>query len=122
MAFLFFLRRIFSVGYLMSHAAVPRRLKALPVIALLYLILPRDLIIDFHPFGVMDDLIVVAVLLTIFINKGFGYVSHYDKDKGNAIDADFQVLTRQRESSTGDSSASGPDPDVPADDTRNGNL
>jgi uncharacterized membrane protein YkvA (DUF1232 family) len=122
LAFLFFLRRIFSVGYLMSQPAVPRWLKGLPVIAFVYLIFPRDLIIDFHPFGVMDDLVVVGVLLTIFINRGSGYVARYDRGKGDAIDVDFQVLVREEACSTGDPSAPAPDPDTPADDTPNENL
>jgi uncharacterized membrane protein YkvA (DUF1232 family) len=98
MAFLFFLRRIFSVGYLMSHPAVPMRLKSLPAIAFVYLIFPRDLIIDFRPFGVggIDDLVVVTVLLTIFINKGLANVARYDKRKSDSIDADFRVLERKK--------------------------
>jgi uncharacterized membrane protein YkvA (DUF1232 family) len=122
LAFLFFLRRIFSVGYLMSHPAVPRRLKVLPVVAFVYLIFPRDLIIDFRPFGVMDDFVVVSVLLTIFINKGWAYAARADKGKGDAIDADFQVLMRGEGRSTGDPSASAPGsgPDAPADEPRAG--
>jgi uncharacterized membrane protein YkvA (DUF1232 family) len=129
-AFLFFLRRITSVAYLMQHPAVPTRLKALPVIAFVYLIFPRDLIIDFRPFGVMDDLIVVGILLSIFINKGWRYVADYDKGKSESIDADFQVLMHEEgrtpgePSASSDSSASSPpsgepaagEPDAPTND------
>ena len=117
MAFLFFLRRIFSVAYLMRHPAVPRRLKALPIFAFVYLIFPRDLIIDFRPFGMMDDLIVVTVLLSIFINKGQQAVASYDKGKSDSIDADFQVLMHEEGRATDEpSSAASSDPDAPTPD------
>jgi uncharacterized membrane protein YkvA (DUF1232 family) len=115
-AFLFFLRRIFSVTYLMQHPAVPRRLKTLPVIAFVYLIFPRDLIIDFRPFGLLDDLIVVSILLSIFINKGQQYVANYDKGKSDSIDADFQVLMHEAGRSPDEPPSSSPDPDAPASD------
>ncbi|MDA1173447.1 MAG: DUF1232 domain-containing protein [Chloroflexi bacterium] len=130
MAFLFFLRRIFSVAYLMRHPAVPRRLKALPIFAFVYLIFPRDLIIDFRPFGMMDDLIVVTVLLSIFINKGQQAVADYEKGKSDSIDADFQVLMHEEGRATdgppsSDPSSPGPDapdPDEPGDDTPHEDL
>ena len=37
------LRRLLTVVYLMTHRAVPLHLKALPVLALIYLLFPRDL-------------------------------------------------------------------------------
>lgn len=95
MAFLFFLRRIFSVAYLMQHPAVPTRLKALPIIAFTYLIFPRDLIVDLRPFGLLDDLVVVSILLGIFIHKGWAYVANYNEKREDSIDADFQVLMRE---------------------------
>jgi uncharacterized membrane protein YkvA (DUF1232 family) len=99
-AFFFLLRRIFSVAHLMQHPAVPTRLKALPVIAFIYLIFPRDLILDLRPFGVLDDMVVLSILLGIFINKGRQYVGLYDKGKSDAIDADFQVLMQEEDHPT----------------------
>ena len=92
MAFFFLLRRIFSVAHLMQHPGVPARLKVMPAIAFVYLIFPRDLILDLRPFGVLDDMVVVSTLLGIFVNKGWQYVGLYDKGKSDAIDADFQIL------------------------------
>jgi hypothetical protein len=79
----------------MQHPAVPARLKALPAIAFVYLIFPRDLILDLRPFGMLDDMVVVSILLGIFVNKGWQYVGLYDKGKSDAIDADFQVLMQE---------------------------
>jgi uncharacterized membrane protein YkvA (DUF1232 family) len=102
-ALLFFLRRLFSVVYLMSHPAVPLWLKALPVLAVVYLIFPRDLVPDFFrfPFGIFDDLFVVGLLLGIFINKGWDYVDRDGKRKDDSIDTDFQVLGRDGPASNG---------------------
>lgn len=122
MAFLFFLRRITSVAFLMSHPAVPTRLKALPIIAFVYLIFPRDLIIDFRLFGVLDDFVVVSVLLSIFISKGWAYVDGYNEKRSGSIDADFQVLMQEEGHSSGAQGAADADPapesptDDPADD------
>lgn len=47
---------------------VPKRLKILPVAALLYLVWPFDLIPDFIPvLGQLDDLVVIVVLSGAFI-------------------------------------------------------
>ncbi len=86
----------------MSHSAVPNRLKVLPVIAFIYMIFPRDLFIDFHPFGLADDLVAVSVLLSIFINKSWKYVGGDGKKKSDAIDADFEVLIHEEKRSEGD--------------------
>ena len=69
----------------MSHSAVPNRLKVLPVIAFIYMIFPRDLFIDFHPFGLADDLVAVSVLLSIFINKSWKYVDKQKLEKSDEI-------------------------------------
>ena len=95
LAFLFFLRRITSVAFLMSHPAVPTRLKVLPVLAFIYLIFPRDLFFDFRAFGILDDFVVVSVLLGIFINKAGKHVLEYNERRFDSIDADFQVLVRE---------------------------
>ena len=93
MALFLFLRRFASVVYLMTHPDVPLRLKVLPVIAVVYLFLPRDLIIDFRfPFGLIDDFIVVAVLLGIFTNRGWHHIDAAKKRKDGAIPAEFQVI------------------------------
>ena len=106
----------------MSHPAVPTRLKALPIIAFVYLIFPRDLIIDFRLFGVLDDFVVVSVLLSIFISKGWAYVDGYNEKRSGSIDADFQVLMQEEGHSSGAQGAADADPapesptDDPADD------
>ena len=95
MAFFFFLRRFFSVVYLMRHPAVPVYLKALPVLAFLYLIAPRDLIPDFRPFvGQVDDLVVIGLCLGIFTSKGWQHILRERQGKDDAIAVDFEVLDR----------------------------
>ena len=92
MALFAFLRRLTSVVYLMTHPDVPLRLKTLPVIALAYVVFPRDLWIDFRPFGLVDDLIVVTVLLGIFTSRGWYHIERAKKGKDDAIPTAFEVV------------------------------
>ena len=92
MALFAFLRRLTSVVYLMTHPDVPLRLKALPVLALAYVVLPRDLFLDFRPFGLIDDLIVVTVLLGIFTSRGWYHIERAKKGKDDAIPTAFEVV------------------------------
>ena len=93
MALFMFLRRLASVVYLMTHPDVPLRLKTLPVLALAYVVLPRDLIPDFlRLFGFIDDLIVVTVLLGIFTSRGWDHIERAKKGKDDAIPAAFEVV------------------------------
>ncbi len=90
-----FLRRLTSVVYLMTHPAVPLRLKILPILALAYLVVPRDVIPDFiRFFGLLDDLIVMSVLLGIFTSKGFRYVQAEKKANKDAVPVEFEVIDR----------------------------
>ena len=53
---------------LIRDRRVPLVLKGLPIIALLYLLLPFDLVRDFLPLiGLLDDLVVVTSLILAFI-------------------------------------------------------
>ena len=103
MRFLFFIRRMMSVVYLMKHPAVPKRLKLLPLLAVAYFLFPRDLLMDFRPFGHLDDLIVITVLLNIFVAKAAPYVDPRKKEKIEAIPVDFEV--KERVGADGDSAA-----------------
>ena len=50
---------------------VPPYVKALPVLAILYAALPKDLVPDILPVaGQLDDLVVVGCLLGIFVLRG----------------------------------------------------
>ena len=114
MALFFFLRRLFSVVYLMTHHAVPTRLKLLPIIAVAYFMSPRDLIPDFVPFiGRLDDLIVIGVLLAIFTTKGWQHVLREQKGKADAIPVEYEVLNRvdQEARSGGEERGSGGEPE-----------
>lgn len=94
MALFLFLRRFLSVAYLITHPAVPLRLKALPLFAFVYLVFPRDLIFDFRAFGYFEDVIVVTLLLGIFSTRAWKHVNDDRKRKSDAIDVDYQVLDR----------------------------
>ena len=94
MALFLFLRRFLSVAYLITHPAVPLRLKALPLFAFVYLVFPRDLIFDFRAFGYFEDVIVVTLLLGIFSTRAWKYVNDDRKRKSDAIVVDYQVLDR----------------------------
>ena len=101
MALFYFVRRLLSVVYLMTHPAVPLRLKLLPFIALAYLIFPRDLIFDFRAFGYFEDFIVITVLLSIFTTKATGHVVRDQQHKDGAIPVEFEVLDRTDAPSAG---------------------
>jgi uncharacterized membrane protein YkvA (DUF1232 family) len=118
MALFLFLRRFLSVAYLITHPAVPKRLKALPALAFVYLIFPRDLIFDFRAFGYFEDVIVVTLLLGIFSARAWRYVGNDKKRKSDAIVVDYEVLDRADGSTpngTGADGTSEPAPDDAAD-------
>jgi uncharacterized membrane protein YkvA (DUF1232 family) len=100
-----FLQRIKSIWPLMQHPAVPKRLKALPIAAFVYLMSPRDIIFDYgHGFlGAFDDVLVVTLLLGIFISKATPYVTAEEKEKADAIDVEFRVLMQQERGDAADS-------------------
>ena len=115
MALFMFLRRLTSVVYLMTHPDVPLRLKALPVLALAYVVFPRDLFLDFRPFGLMDDLIVVTVLLGIFTSRGWHHIDRAKKRKDDAIPAQIEVVEPDAGPEAGTDDAEQP-PDADARD------
>lgn len=92
MALLLLLRRLLSVVYLMTHPAVPLRLKALPALALLYVLFPRDAVLDFRAFGLLDDFVVAGLLVSVFTSKGWRRVLDASNKREGAIPADFHVL------------------------------
>jgi len=122
LALFYFVRRLMSVVYLMTHPAVPFWLKTLPVIAFLYLIFPRDLFFDFRAFGHVDDFIVITVLLGIFTTKAARYVISEQKHKDGAIPVEFEVLDRTDAPPRADDEApnddAGHDEDPPTHDLR----
>lgn len=102
MAMFLLLRRLFTVVYLMTHPAVPLRLKVLPVLAFIYLVFPRDLWFDFRAFGFLDDFIVGGLLVGTFVSKGWNRVLEAKREKDDAIPAEFRVLDDDDTSSTED--------------------
>ena len=76
----------------MAHPAVPLLLKALPVIALAYMIFPRDLLLDLRAFGLIDDAIIVVLLLGFFTSRAADIVARSGKAKQEAVPVDFVVL------------------------------
>lgn len=114
MAMFLLLRRLLTVVYLMTHRAVPVHLKALPVLALIYLLFPRDLWFDFRAFGLLDDLIVGGLLIGTFVNKGWNHVLTAERKHDDTIPADFRVIDEDDASSANDA-----DPDeAPTSDLR----
>ena len=126
MGLFIFLQRIKSIWPLMQHPAVPKRLKALPITAFVYLILPRDIIFDYRFLGAFDDVLVVTLLLGLFISKATPYVTAREKEKSDAIDAEFKVLMRKERGTdakpSADAGGAGEphphDDDTPHDDLR----
>ena len=116
MALFMFLRRLASVVYLMTHPDVPLRLKTLPVLALAYLVFPKDLFFDFRAFGLIDDLIVVTVLLGIFTSRGWYHIERAKKGKDDAIPTAFEVVEPDAEPESGAEPEPGAEPESGAGD------
>ena len=92
MGLLNFGKRLMTVVYLMTHRAVPWGWELLPIMALAYIINPRDLFFDFRTLGYLDDLAVAGLLLTIFTSKGREYVSKAERVGEGTIPAEFEVI------------------------------
>lgn len=105
MAMFLLLRRLLTVVYLMTHPAVPFHLKVLPVLALVYLIFPRDLWFDFRPLGFLDDFIVGGLLVGTFITKGWNRVLTAQRKRDDTIPAEFRVMDDDTPSPEGAPSA-----------------
>ncbi len=110
MALFAFLKRLRTVAYLMSHPAVSLLLKALPIIALAYVIFPRDLLFDFRIFGYVDDVIVAGLLLGFFTSKGAEQIAKAEKAKEEALPADFVVLNDDKPQEPDDASDEAEEP------------
>ena len=67
-------------------------LKALPALALLYVLFPRDAVLDFRAFGLLDDFVVAGLLVSVFTSKGWRRVLDASNKREGAIPADFHVL------------------------------
>ena len=89
--------RFASVVYFMAHPAVPRWVKLLPWLAMLYILWPVDLLFDFPPgVGHVDDALVVFLILTLFTYLSRRYVAKAaegpSEKKEPGIKADYRVL------------------------------
>ena len=122
MGLFIFLQRIKSIWPLMQHPAVPKRLKALPIAAFIYLMFPRDIIFDYRFPGAIDDILVVTLLLGLFVSKATPYVIAKDKEKSDSIDAEFKVLMREEHGADAPDAdhdhPADPDDGTPNDDLR----
>jgi uncharacterized membrane protein YkvA (DUF1232 family) len=92
------IQQLGTVVYLMLHRAVPLRLKTLPVLALAYVVIPRDLIPDFFALaGFVDDVLVVYLLLTLFISRAKRHLlsagERYEP-KGKTVTTSYRVVDK----------------------------
>ncbi len=89
--------RFGGLVYLMRHPRVPRWVKAIPVLALLYVVWPRDLLLDFPPHvGLFDDFIVVLILTNVFFWLAPRYAQR-PEDDGKTVQADFHLLDEEKD-------------------------
>ena len=65
----FIITRILSIAYLIFSRSIPLRYKILPLLGMAYFILPRDLILDLAPLGLLDDLLVFSYYLACLSRK-----------------------------------------------------
>ncbi len=85
------------------------------MLALAYVVFPRDLFLDFRPFGLIDDLIVVTLLLGIFTSRGWYHIERAKKGKDDAIPTAFEVVEPDAEPEDG---GGGDEEQPPEADTR----
>ncbi len=96
----FLLSRAGALVYLMRHPQVPIVLKALPMLALAYIIWPRDLLFDFPPvIGHLDDFLVTFALTSLFLRLASRYVlgEPRKRDYPETVQADFRVVDEGEE-------------------------
>ena len=57
------------IGRLMRDNRLPIWMRAIPILGLVYLVSPIELLPDVTllPFGILDDLVVIVICLTVFI-------------------------------------------------------
>ncbi|MBL76549.1 MAG: hypothetical protein CL763_06480 [Chloroflexi bacterium] len=77
--------KLISLGFLIFNKSVPLRYKILPFLGMLYLIFPRDFIIDMSFFGLVDDAVVFFILASLFISKSSSYLRNKAKNPDNSI-------------------------------------
>jgi uncharacterized membrane protein YkvA (DUF1232 family) len=116
----------------MLDKRVPAFTKIIPIIAIVYIVSPYDVIADRIPLlGQFDDIIVTGLLFLLFIaaspnhviadqtigrklrdlqNQGFGEGEGSDSDNGKTVNAEFRYVDKD-EPSTDDSSESEDDLD-----------
>ena len=92
---------LIRVVYFLTHHKVPLWLKAIPLLGIAYLIWPRDILMDFSfGIGLIDDLIVLIVLFSLF--KKIASTKLNDqrskKQKVKVVEAKYKVIHQdQRE-------------------------
>ena len=94
-ALFYLFSRFGALVYLMRHPRVPLWVKAIPVLALFYVVWPRDLILDFPPgIGHIDDFVVVLLLTNLFFWLAPKYAQRPapPAHDGRTVQADFHVL------------------------------
>ncbi len=62
-------RQVRLIVELMRDNRVPLWMRAIPIVGVVYLISPVELLPDFAllPFGILDDLVVIVACLTVFM-------------------------------------------------------
>ena len=96
------IKRIKSIRFFMKDKAVPKRKKALVILAALYLVVPFDVVPEpIFFFGIIDDVVLWGTLIYYLKNEldrywiGEKEVPIEEKFRGKKIvnDVDFQVKT-----------------------------
>jgi len=85
----FIITRILSIAYLIFSRSIPLRYKILPLLGMAYFILPRDLILDLAPLGLLDDLLVFSLLFSLFVSKSTTFLR--GKNKRNVEDDSIHI-------------------------------
>lgn len=89
--------------YLMIHPRVPLKVKLIPIIGILYLFWPRDILMDFtFAIGFFDDLIVLMLLTSIFVKMASRKLNQRQDPKNGTkvVDAKYQVISKDDKENT----------------------
>ena len=95
-AFTYLMSQMTRVVYLMRHPRVPWCLKVVPVLGVLYVVFPTDLLRDSVPVvGQIDDFWVVVMTMGVFLSLGT-YFANRPQGDTPTMPTTYEILDDDR--------------------------
>tara|TARA_Y100000994_G_C15661937_1_gene429862 strand:+ start:886 stop:1185 length:300 start_codon:yes stop_codon:yes gene_type:complete len=85
---------------LFFNKTIPLKLKLIPLLGIIYLILPLDFLPDFIPLlGWIDDIFIIGLSIIFFLTKAFPYLNKKnDSQNHNVVEGEYKVIDDDDES------------------------